>query len=51
MITIIFLRMVCLKVSYLLEILEVLVPIFLLSWNDDPSFSFKQVIGILIKQI
>jgi len=51
MITIIFLRMACLMVGYLLGNLEDLVPIFLQGWIGDFSFSFKLKIRILIEQI
>ena len=51
MITIFFLRMAFIMVDYLLEIQEVLVPIFLQDWNGDLYVSFKLRIVILIVKI
>jgi hypothetical protein len=51
MITIFFLRMAFIMVDYLLEIQEVLVPIFLQDWNGDLYVSFKLRIVILIAKI
>jgi hypothetical protein len=51
MIAIIFLHMAFTMVGYLLEILEVLVPIFLQDWNDDLFFYFELKIVILIGRI
>ena len=51
MIAIIFLHMAFTMVGYLLEILEVLVPVFLQDWNDGLFFSFILKIVILINWI